>query len=978
MKKFWVIAVIAVIAIILTSCGNQSKTYTAKDKNGYTYEAVKGDPANARIYTLANGLKVYLSVNKDEPRIQTYIAVRAGSKNDPRETTGLAHYFEHMMFKGTDKIGTKDWEKESLLIQQISDKFEERGKLTDKAQKDSLYRIIDSLSLEASKYAVANEYDKICSMLGATGTNAWTSKEETVYVNEIPSNEVERFLQVERERFQNIVLRLFHTELETVYEEYNMGQDRDGRKVSNRVFEELFKNHQYGTSVLGLPEHLKNPSMVNIMKFRDTYYVPNNIAICMSGDLDMEETIKLIDKYWGDMKPNENLPKYEAPKEEPITEIKTFDILGPERENMIMVYRCDGNKSKEVQYLDIISDILNNGTAGLMDLDLIKKQKVMTAYAYVNSMNDYGYFQMGAYPKEGQTLEELKDLLLGEIEKVKKGEFDDWLMEAIVNKAKLNRIEAIENNSVAYWFVNAFIADKTWEESIFDIEANEKVTKQEIVDFANKFFGNNYYVFNKRVGVDTTIVHVDKPEITHFEVDRNAESAFVTGLKKEEPKSIEPVFINFKEKLQINNLNDGVEYNYIKNETNNLFSLYYIFDMGRRNNKLLPIAIDYTEVLGTDTKTIDDLQKEWYKLGVNFYVSSGEDKVYVYVSGLDENLEVGMKLMEEILANVKPNQEVYNEYASDILKNRNEAKKNKNNILSKMMSYSKYGNLSATTDIIPAEDLKNLNPEDLTNLVKDLYTYKHKIFYYGPRDNAAVAEVIKANHKMAETYREYPAITEYAELDYTKPKIYFANYDMVQSMIYMVSKDVIFDPTLRSQSLIFNEYYGGSMASIIFQEIREAKALAYSAYAGYNQAGEKGKSNYIMGYLSTQPDKMKDALDAMTDLLNDMPLAEQSFNTSKESCIKQMNTTRIIKESIYWNYDYYTKLGISTDIDPRQQVYDEVKNSSLETVGNFFNNHVKDKKFDILIVGDKAKIDFNLLKKYGDVKELSLEEVFNY
>ena len=976
MKRL-IILTLAIVAIFCVSC-NQSKTKTASDSNGYKYEYVKDDPTGARIYTLKNGLKVYLAVNKDQPRIQTYIAVRAGSKNDPRETTGLAHYFEHMMFKGTDKIATKNWEKESALIQQISDKFEERKNVSEKWQKDSLYRIIDSLSQEASKYAVASEYDKLCSMIGASGTNAWTSKEETIYVNEIPSNEIDRWLKIERERFENIVLRLFHTELETIYEEYNMSQDRDGRKVSNRIFTELFKNHEYNTAVLGLPEHLKNPSMVNILKFKENYYVPNNMAICMSGDFDMDKTIKLINDHWGDMKANDNIPKYQAPKEEPINEVKTFDIYGPEREFMGMVYRSEGNKSKDIDYLEIIADILNNGTAGLIDLNLVKKQKVMSAYAYCHAMNDYGMFQLGGYPKAGQTLDEIKNLLLEEIEKVKKGEFDDWLIEAILNKQKLDRIEAIENNHVAYYFVDAFIADKTWEDVIFSIEAKEKITKKEIVDFANKFFGENYYVFNKFTGVDTTIVRVEKPEITHFEVDRDSESAFATEIKKQEPNAIEPVFVNYKEKLQISKLNEGIEFNYIKNGSTDIFSLYYVFDMGRRNDKKLPIAIDYTDLLGTDTKTIDDLQKEWYKLGVSFYVFSSEDKVYVYISGLDKNLEAGMKLMEEILANVQPNNEVYNEYVSDILKNRSENKKNKNTILSKMQSYSKYGKLSSQTDILPTDALKNINSEDLTNLVKDLYNYKHKVFYYGPRENTAVAEVIKTNHKLSDNYKEYPAITEYPELDYNNPKIYFVNYDMVQSIIYLISKDIIFDPSLMGQTAIFNEYYGGSMSSIVFQEIRETKALAYGCYAGYNKAGEKGKSNYVTGYLTTQPDKMKDALDAMTALLNEMALSELSFNTSKDALIKQFNTERTIKESIFWYYNYWQKLGVNTDIDPNKQIYDEVKASSLETVGQFFNNHVKGKKYDILIVGNKDKVDFNLLKKYGDVTEMTLEEIFGY
>jgi len=497
MNKLKIFAFLLLV-FALYSCQDESITKTAVDSNGYSYEYVKGDPVNARIYTLDNGLKIYLAVNKDEPRIQTLIGVRAGAKNDPRETTGMAHYFEHMMFKGTDKIGTMDWEKESELLDQIIDLFEERFNAETQEEKDALYIKIDSLSVLASKLVLANEYDKICSMIGGSRTNAWTSYEETVYVNQIPANELERWLVLENDRFRNLVLRLFHTELETVYEEYNMALDNDGRKARAKLMSSLFKNHPYGVSVLGLGEHLKNPSMKAIMQFKSDYYVPNNIAICLSGDLNMEETVKLIDKHWGDWEAKENIPEFTYTPEEEITEVTEVEVVGPEREFVSIAFRTPSNKTIESKYLDMISEILNNGKAGLIDLNLVKQQKVLSAYSYAYGLKDYGVFQMGGTPREGQTLEEVKDLILEEVEKLKKGEFEDWLLEAIVNEKKLNRIYAIEGNSIVYYFVDAFINEMSWEEAVYQIDEYERITKQELVDFANEFFGDNYVVVYKR------------------------------------------------------------------------------------------------------------------------------------------------------------------------------------------------------------------------------------------------------------------------------------------------------------------------------------------------------------------------------------------------------------------------------------------------------------------------------------------------
>ena len=286
--------VIATIGMFLMGCagnGEKHEVIQKEDSNGYAYKEVTNDPYHARIYTLDNGLKVYLSVNRDEPRVQTYIGVKAGSSYDPAETTGLAHYLEHMMFKGTGKIGALDWETEQAMIEEISELYEQHKATDDTNEKKAIYAKIDSISYQAAKMVAANEYDKLMSTLGAKGTNAYTSNERTVYMNDIPANELEKWLMVESERFSQLVLRLFHTELETVYEEFNMGQDQDGRQAYQALYKNLFPGHVYGEqSTIGKPEHLKNPSMVNIHNYFDTYYVPNNMAIAMVGDIDMDET----------------------------------------------------------------------------------------------------------------------------------------------------------------------------------------------------------------------------------------------------------------------------------------------------------------------------------------------------------------------------------------------------------------------------------------------------------------------------------------------------------------------------------------------------------------------------------------------------------------------------------------------------------------------------------------------------------------
>ena len=342
---------------------------------------MKGDLSQTRIYTLKNGLKVYLSVNKEEPRIQTYIAVRTGSKNDPAETTGLAHYLEHLMFKGTDKFGVTDPEKESPLLADIEKRYEAYRKMTDPEERRQAYHEIDSVSQLAAKYFIPNEYDKLMAAIGAEGTNAYTSNDVTCYTEDIPSNEVENWAKIQADRFQNMVIRGFHTELEAVYEEYNIHLTDDSDKQFNALMAKLFPTHPYGTqTTIGTQEHLKNPSITNIKEYFKKWYVPNNVAICMAGDFDPDEVIATIDKYFGSWQPGDDVTAPEFPAAGPITAPRDTTVYGLEAETLWLGWRFDRGNSLQGDTLQVIEHMLSNGTAGLIDLDINQQMKMLGAW----------------------------------------------------------------------------------------------------------------------------------------------------------------------------------------------------------------------------------------------------------------------------------------------------------------------------------------------------------------------------------------------------------------------------------------------------------------------------------------------------------------------------------------------------------------------------------------------------------------------
>ena len=975
MKKHIAVKFFAVALLIFLSIPNVQSQLTAKE---YKYESVPNDPLKARIYKLDNGLTVYMTVYKNAPRIQTYIATRAGSKNDPKDATGLAHYLEHMLFKGTDQYGSKDYAKEKVELDKIEGLYEVYRKTSDIEKRKFIYHQIDSISGYASTFAIANEYDKMMSSIGAKGTNAYTWLEQTVYVNDIPSNQLEKWTTIESERFRNPVMRLFHTELEAVYEEKNRGLDNDGSKAWEALFAGLFPNNTYGSqTTIGTIEHLKNPSLTEIKKYFNTYYVPNNMAICISGDFDPDATIKMIDAKFNGWK-SKTIPEYKPYIEKPISSPVIKEVIGPDAENVTIGYRFAGVGSNDADMIMLINKILSNGKAGLMDLNLNQQQKVLESNAFDMECKDYSAHILSGTPKEGQKLEEVRDLLLEQIEKIKKGDFPDWLISAVITDMKLQETKSYEqNNARADAFVSAFITGQKWADHVNTIDRLSKITKEKVMNFAKaNYTANNYVVVYKRTGEDKNVQKVIKPTITPVEVNRDDQSDFVKNIIKTPAKDIEPVFIDYNTDIKKFNLKNNVPVLYTANTENKTFSMYYVFNMGTNNNNKLGIAVDYLKYLGTKDLTAAQVQQEFYKLGCSFDVYSGEDQIWISLSGLTENIEKGTKLFEDLLSNAQPNEEALKNLESDILKKRADAKLSKDEILwNGLLSYGKYGKVSPFTNILSSDELKKLQSRDLISIITGMTSYEHRIFYYGNNDSYQLTTMLNNLHKTPEKLIPDPMAVKFHEMD-AGTNVYVVDYDMKQAEIIMLSKDGMYDKNNASSIRLFNEYFGGGMSSVVFQEMRESKALAYSVFSSYRSPSKKIDPNYVFAYIGTQADKLPEAMKGMTELINDMPESENNLKACKEAIIQSIRTERITKENILFNYDNAQRLGLDYDI--RKDIFNKVPPMTFADVKSFELDHLKNKQYTILVMGKKDRLDMKTLEKYGKVTFLSLEDLFGY
>lgn len=946
---------------------------TLTDNNGYPYTIVDGDENKVRTYLLDNGLTVFLAQNFDAPRIQTYIPVKTGSNNDPADNTGLSHYLEHMLFKGTSKIGTKNWGREKKLLDTIADLFELHKAEQNPEKKRKIYKKIDEVSQEASQYALANEYDKIISSLGATGTNAHTWLDETVYKNNIPKNELENWLRVEQERFSELVLRLFHTELESVYEEFNRAQDNDSRLVNYALMEELFPTHPNGQqTTLGKVEHLKNPSMKALYKYFDDFYVPNNYALVLVGDLDFEETIALIDKYFGKFK-YKKLPKREKIIEKPLTKITKRVVKSPTIPRVQIAWRTDSYGTQEALLADVVANILsNNGEAGLMDLNINQKQKMLWAQAFSMGMKNYGYFSAVAVPKENQTLDDGIKMMLEEIEKIKTGDFPEWMLPAMINDFKTQRIKAWETaDGLATTLYDTFIKERTWSDEIEEMKLYESFTKENVMEFAKNFFKDNFVVVYKEKGVNENLIRVENPGITPIQINREEKSEFFKMILKKPTQEIQPEFIDYKKAIVCDKILDK-KLSFVKNPYNNLAQLHYIFPFGSDHDNELSLAFFVLQYLGTKKYSAEELKKEFYKIGVTNDFKIKDDTVYISLSGLEENLPKGLDLLHHWLNKVKPDAKAYKNYISSLLEGRNAAKKDKNKIMNALVNYAKYGSYSRYTNAVSEERLKEIQCNDLTEKIKNFLEFPYQIFYYGKEYENIKAELQK--YTINQT-KPAPKPIKYPQPG-TNGKVFFANYDMVQVEMSKVAKGKPVNPELFGTINVFNEYFGRGLSSIVFQEIRESKSLAYSAYVAYQANPVLHKPDFVTTYVGTQPDKLRIAIETMSELMSELPQIPIQFNNARKAMLKQIASTRITRTQIFFKFLDMQKLGLTYDL--REDMYYKIEKLSLRQLTEFYDKQVKALKYNIAIIGKKENLDKKAIKEMGPLKEVTLEDIFGF
>ncbi|MDQ8185987.1 insulinase family protein [Pelagicoccus sp. SDUM812002] len=932
------------------------------------------DLMQVHIYELDNGLTVYLTENDETPTFRSEITVRAGSKDDPADATGLAHYLEHLLFKGNGKMGSSDWEKEKVHIDRISDLYEQHFNEEDPEERARIYQEINKESQLAAQYAIPGEFDMLISSLGGQGINAYTAPDRTVYLEELPSNRLEQWAMIESNRFQDPVFRLFQPELEIVYEEKNRAMDDKDRLIQEALFELLYGDHPYGSqTALGSVEHLKRPSLKKIHEFFDVYYVANNMAIALAGDFEVEEAIEIIDEHFSSWKSGD-VPEFDRPMPAPIAENESVTVTYPGQENVMLGFDTAPVGHEDEPALKLIDMILDNANAGLINLNLNQQQRVAQAGSFPYIRNDAGSQFLYGAPKEGQSLEEVESLLLEQLEIIKNGDFDDWILSAIVTDFEKSEKLAMETNAGRLRIIStAYGEKKDWADVVSEIDRMEALTKDDLVEVANKYFSKPYVVAYRKDG-DYSPPTVPKPEFDPIAIDRSKRSEFAVAVLATKSDPIEPEFLEKGEDYQVMELGNGVRLFYVENPANDLFALSKVYELGSREMRELPMTSALLDKSGTSRLSPPELKKAWYALGADFAFSVGDHNTILSVSGLDENFDESLSLFQEVLNDSQGDATVLEELVAIQLKQKQDAMKEPSMIFNALRNYTRYGEESPFLSALSSDEIKALSVEGLLSQLNRLSGYEHDYLYVGKMPIKEVAKKLKKLSKTKRALKPAPEPVLPKLHDPESNDIVYVDYETAQSQIRIEFPGGIYDESERPMIETFNEYFYGGMGGIVFQEMREARALAYSVWAHYLVSSFEGGEDLVMGFIGTQADKTVDSLSAYLDLWDNMPNSEDRFAVVKESLDNQYRVSKIGFRDVLAAVKAWERVGLEGD--PRDSRYDKIMEGDLEDLFGFYEKEIKGQPKMISILGPSAAIDMEELEKHGEVRQVKVSDIF--
>ena len=937
--------------------------------------------------TLKNGMNVVMCEDHSQPKIYGAVCVHVGSKNDPADNTGMAHYLEHLMFKGTDQIGTLNWEKERVYLDSITMLYDELHGITDPEQRKSILLHINNLSNTATQYAIPNEVDVILDKMGGEGINAFTSTDVTCYHNCFPANQLEKWLTVYTERFRHPVFRLFQSELEAVYEEYNMYHDNPIMVFMDDALELAADGHPYGRPTIGYQEHLKNPQISAMQKFFNTYYHPCNMTLVLVGDFNNKAIQPLLDKTIGNLhneapgvdknlayrteRMNTNLNQKIAVSGQKVINLKQTPVkMG------VVGFQTVTANHPDALYLDILGRLLNNGSStGLVD-QLNNENKLLMAYSFNYSMVEDGLFAFFYAPKIiGQSHEQAEALLLGTLDSLKNGHFSDELFNAVKMEYLTEYLTSMESMEDKFDEILGMVIDQ---QDMGFYKKKEtlirQLTKQELVETARRYFTDDCLMIRSSMGFKK-MEKLDKPNWSPVVAQNtDQQSDFAKQIAKMTVKELTMQDKNIADKVQVVGINHGFSLYSTANPVNDIFTLNISYNYGYNADKRLPNAISYFNLQGTENQPFDKFQLKLQQIGASMDVYCTADQTILSISGFDKDFKEILLLCREKLLKPGNDESKLATLIDEETSAKQMEKKDASAWGTALFHYALYGQYSPEIHKMTLKELKKVSGEELLDAFKQATCADGHVTYVGNHDAREVADLLQQTliHESAKqnSYSKINKETLPALRTYDKPTILLvSNKQFIQSNIYFyLQAKPLPNVHQRTLCLAYNEYMSGSMAGVIFQEIRELRSLGYSAYGGYSYDWLNRRQGMVWGYLGTQADKTVEGCEEMTKLLTRFPEKPEKFENAKEAAIRKLETSTVQFRDLpakVWQWQEQGYKG-----DPTTEHLQMLRSITFDNVNEFYKISTEGANMVITIAGDKKRMDLKALGEKFEIIEV--------
>ncbi len=931
-------------------------------------------------HTLPNGLEVYINEDHSSPAVFGAVIVKAGSKHDPKDATGIAHYFEHIMFKGTDKIGTTDYAAEKVYLDSIMEQYDVLGtQINDEDRKKTQAKIND-LSIKASAYAIPNEIDNILKAYGATGLNAYTSFEQTVYHNSFPSNQIERWIDIYSERFQNPVFRLFQSELETIYEEKNISIDNVFRQMMEVFLKNAIPNHPYGQqTTLGSVEHLKNPNLRKMMEFYNTYYVANNMALILCGDVYPDQIMPIIEQKFGVWKSGTipEYPKYEQPAfdKKNIVEVKMTPVA-----MSLLAFQTVPNTHPDRLPLELFSDLLSNSSStGALDKITLDNHAMMVQNMPM-TLNDLGLDVILCVPKlVGQSFDNAESYVFAALDSLRAGQFDEeWLNELKLQKNKEFQLSLEDVSKRSMLLVSAITSGISWDEILKTPELINSLNKADMVRLANQYFDKEHvFRLHSRMGFPSK-TKVEKPGFAPIPPQNtNAKSAYAKYLETLPEKSIEPKFIDFKKDIQIYDLQNSVHVYQTPNPDNQIFTLDLYYGIGELGDSMLPHLAGFMSMLGANGEDFNTFKRKLQKIGTSVDFSCENHYFVVKMDGFDNQLEASLKLLNDLLTKPTPDDTKVAKLAEFAESNYKMAIEDPATMGEVLLQYVMQGDDSKYLKTPGIKAIKKLKSATLFEHLKKALSYEADVLYCGTHSQEELSKYLKEygvfaqNPQAAFARKPYPIKNRY-----DKPQVFVINdKKAVQTQIYLFQNGDLLPQKELSLSKAFNQYFGTGMSSLIFQEVREFRSLAYGAYGVYQSSTSHplNTEGATVGWLQTQTDKTVEALNVVSDIFRNMPEKREKVSIIQNSLKQDMLTKSPNFRQLGGRVSLWVNQGFTED--PRKSDMDIYEHLTFENIQDFYKKHVQNKATVYALYGNIKAIDEKQLKNFGKITTLKTKDI---